>query len=662
MLVTKMKTSYYFFSPSNQRDILVLLALMLIGGMLRFYYLGASSLAGNEDYLAISVNAILETGIPLFPTDILYPRALPMSYITAAFVQLFGFSEFTLRLPSSIFSTLTIPLIYIFSRQIIGRNTGLIAAAITTVFFWEIVMAQTGRMYAMFSFTVLLTFVFLHAAEIEGKQKLRLPALIILALATSLHSISLAFIPMFIALVPYFISKGRKPGILLVYLLVLGLSFMVSNQFSKNEYQRWHNLTTQNIDQSVADTIEIKESRVAVFISKAAPLLQKNVLLTDKNKIYWVAVIAFLFTLLLAVFFIPDWRVFFSFVTLLVVALSFQQVIFAGCIWLFYLFIGNWFGIRHFKISAFVGLCILCIGAMAWVLVELLSSKFTGYNTTQAIKMLFAYPPMFLRLMAETFPWLTLIFIITSFWIAVSTSKAQQFSGPALVLFLFILPLFLMGIHPLALERLYDRYIYFLTPYFIIIIAFGIFTASHVIYKKWQNNKQIIAVFFGMAIVLLIILSGGFSLTRSLVKANTIHGINTDIYDRWTKKHYYHPDHKGPSQFVASHYRDGDIVIAMDILAHYAYFPVADYQLTISKKRDAEGWIGSTTISNAEELTSILNNAKSRRIWIVTAGLHIRDNKDKKEFVSIMNTISKLAGKALYFGEDGDSNVYCVGC
>jgi len=651
----------FFNSSSNRRDAFILLILVIAGSVLRFYQLGFPSLWNNEDYLAISVKAILETGLPLFPTEIIYPRALPMSYITAVFVKLFGFSEFTLRLPSAIFSTLTILLTYIFARQTINRHTALIAAGLVAVFFWEVIMAHTGRMYAMFSFMVLLTFVLIHAAEIEGKRKLRFLVFISLFLVASLHSIALALIPMLIVFVPYFINKGRKPWILLIYLLFFSLSFMVSNQFSKMNYQQWNELTTQNIEQPVSEPADKKETRVDTLISQAAPLLQENIVLTDKNKAYWVGVATIIITLTLAFVVAVKLRIFLAFLILMTVALALQQIIIAGCIWLLFLFTGHWLRVKYYGTLSYISLAVLITGAATWVLFELQTSEFTINNAVHASKILLAYPPLFLRLIFETFPWITLVFITTSIGIAISTSKSKKISGSTLILLLFILPLFAMCIHPLALERLYDRYIYFLSPYFLIIIAFGLSSAYLIILKTWKNNQKV-AVILSVSVLLLTTLSGGFSLTRSIAKANTVHGINADMYDRWTRTYYYHPDHQGPAQFVASQYQEGDLVIAMDILAYYAYFPIVDYQLTVSEKRDAEGWIGATTINTAGKLVSVFDDFQYRRIWIVTSGLHIRRHENDKEFISIMNTIFKYAGEPKYLGADGKSVVYCISC
>ncbi len=656
-----MNSLYFFDSPSNRRDAFILFIIVIAGGILRFHQLGSPSLWNNEDYLAISVKAILETGLPLFPTDIIYPRALPMSYITAVFVTLFGFSEFTLRLPSAIFSTLTILLTYLFARQTINQHTALIAAGLIAVFFWEIIMAHTGRMYAMFSFMVLLTFVLIHATEIDGKRKLRFLVFISLFLVASLHTIALALIPMLLVFIPYFINKGRKPGILLIYILFFSLSFMISNQFSKISYQHWGELTTQEIEKPISEAANKKENSAAIFISKAAPLLHKNIVLTDKNKIYWAGIAALIITLILAFVVAVKLRIFLAFFILMTLAIALQQIIIAGCIWLLFLLAGHGLRVKHYRASSCIGLAVLIISAVIWVLFELQASEMTINNAVQASKLLVAYPPLFLRLIFETFPWITLLFIITSIGIAISASKSKKISGSTLILLLFILPLFAMGMHPLALERLYDRYVYFLSPYFLIIIAFGLSSAYFIILKTWKNSQKV-AVILSVALILLTLLSGGFSLTRSIAKANTVHGINTDIYNRWTRTYYYHPDHKGPSKFVASHYKKGDRIIAMDILAHYAYLPIADYQLTLSKKQDAEGWIGATTINTTEKLVSVFDDFQSRRIWIITAGLHILRHENDKEFISIMNTISEYAGEPMYIGADGKSVVYCINC
>jgi mannosyltransferase len=64
-------------------------------------------------------------------------------------VAIAGTSEFALRLPSAIFSTLTIPALYLLGAELFDRRTGAVAAAMMTVNLTAIGYAQEARSYAL---------------------------------------------------------------------------------------------------------------------------------------------------------------------------------------------------------------------------------------------------------------------------------------------------------------------------------------------------------------------------------------------------------------------------------------------------------------------------------------------------------------------------------
>jgi len=233
------------FEANKYSHIFILFCITTIGVYLRFNNIGALSIWNNEDYLAISVKSILNYGTPLFPTDIIYSRAIPYSYLTTLFVKLFGYSEFTLRAPAAIFSSFSIILTYIFGRQIFGKSTGLLAAALMSVFFWEIYTAQMARMYALFDFAVLLSLITIHAAEINGKTKYRGIAFFSVALTAFLHQISIALVLMLLIYIPYFAYKKINPIKLAPYILLLIAAIIFNILITSYYYNLWDELASQ---------------------------------------------------------------------------------------------------------------------------------------------------------------------------------------------------------------------------------------------------------------------------------------------------------------------------------------------------------------------------------------------------------------------------------
>src|SRR3989344_9082919 len=100
----------------------VLMLLILIGTFLRINNLGMLSLWGDEAVFALSAKGILSTGVPNLPSNSVYPRAIPRSYLIGISFKLLGVNEVAARIPSVIFGILIIPLTYLTARVIIDQK------------------------------------------------------------------------------------------------------------------------------------------------------------------------------------------------------------------------------------------------------------------------------------------------------------------------------------------------------------------------------------------------------------------------------------------------------------------------------------------------------------------------------------------------------------
>jgi uncharacterized membrane protein len=126
---------------------LVLLFAVTIGGALRVYHIGTPSLWWDELRTVIRMrmqpNEIisdLQRGSPLPPFYYL---------LLHYWGNLFGDSEFFVRVPSAIFSTLTIVLVYFLSRELFDWKSGLIAALLVAFSPYSIYYAQEAKMYSL---------------------------------------------------------------------------------------------------------------------------------------------------------------------------------------------------------------------------------------------------------------------------------------------------------------------------------------------------------------------------------------------------------------------------------------------------------------------------------------------------------------------------------
>ncbi len=155
---------------ASQYALPLLCLLTALGGYLRFANLGALGFRWDEDLSGLAVRGILEHGIPLLPSGMIYPRGGALLYLMAASAEWLGFSELALRLPAALFGLALIPLGYAFARALFGVNAGLIVAALLAISQWDVEFSRYARMYAPFTFFYVLTLLWIWRYRVERES------------------------------------------------------------------------------------------------------------------------------------------------------------------------------------------------------------------------------------------------------------------------------------------------------------------------------------------------------------------------------------------------------------------------------------------------------------------------------------------------------------
>jgi mannosyltransferase len=123
-------------------------AITLLGGILRFTNLGSESFWVDEALTAMAVQGDLaETWHRVNANE-----SAPFLYymLEWAWAQAFGHSDLALRIPSAVFGTLTIPVVFAAARRLAGDLAALIAAGLTAtspMLFWY---SQDARAYSLY--------------------------------------------------------------------------------------------------------------------------------------------------------------------------------------------------------------------------------------------------------------------------------------------------------------------------------------------------------------------------------------------------------------------------------------------------------------------------------------------------------------------------------
>ncbi|HEX6711683.1 MAG TPA: glycosyltransferase family 39 protein, partial [Rubrobacter sp.] len=150
-----------------------LLAIMLLGGALRFYGLSVQSLWADE--LAswdFSEKDTLSQVIQGVRGDI-HP---PLFFLILHFTQwIFGDSERALRLPSAFAGWLCIPAIYALGKRLYSEREGLIAALLLAVLWAPIYYSQEARSYSILILFSVLTSYFWWGVMLSLRYRRELP-------------------------------------------------------------------------------------------------------------------------------------------------------------------------------------------------------------------------------------------------------------------------------------------------------------------------------------------------------------------------------------------------------------------------------------------------------------------------------------------------------
>ena len=145
----------HYLSWIPPRDRKILLIITLLGFLLRIWNLGSPSFWYDEVLTLNRSETLFEE------SESLLLRPPSYYFLAWLFIQLFGASETSIRLPSVLFGTLTIPLVYMLTARIkrtdAVRSQPVLAALFLTVFPLHIAASREAKEYAFLAFLVLLT-------------------------------------------------------------------------------------------------------------------------------------------------------------------------------------------------------------------------------------------------------------------------------------------------------------------------------------------------------------------------------------------------------------------------------------------------------------------------------------------------------------------------
>jgi hypothetical protein len=618
----------------------IFLALVVAAGAaLRFWGLGNIGLHGDEDVMALATRGILETGAPILPSGMFYPRALPQLYLMALSVATFGDSEWALRLPSAIIGTLMIVAAYWLARRFLTVHWSIAFAAAVALLPSMIGLSQTARMYVFF-----VTFVILFAVAVFRWERSESTADYAYAVVACIVALLFHTLAVFAALLFFYpwLLKGSKRlfGLGAVAFVACGVIFKLLANWSSAQYFPLVSLEP-GAGASVAAGLQNEVSLAAgglgaaviAVAAGAAWLVARHRRYPSAQMLWFMAGV-----LLLA--------------AAAVLSLLIQYHL-AGLAWFF----GTIFYVRSGRraiVPAALGLLLLALFGLhayaAWRSPEVqtfldLAEALLGKPKPMSYFTFFQFAPAGVIAYA-------LIFL----YYAVRFARRRPLPDHSLLFLVAVFaPLFLMAFF--AEDYVPERYIIGLLPFFVLAAFAGAHELSAVRVRLYGSPaiRQAVAALVTLAIF--------------IDPAEFRHNVNPGYPDFSYLTDHRGVDHKGAAEFVVSRGSDDDdVVIVVDSQQHGYYLPERmDYymrslhdQRNSSFMRDGRMlnlYTGAPQIASGEQLAKVLSDPNYDEVLVVGSG-EIERNRMRYMANGIWTTMQDFGFEEAWLGRDQATRVW----
>jgi mannosyltransferase len=218
----------------RSRAFWILAGLVALGTALRFATLGVQSYHHDE---VVTASRVLRVGFGHAMDAVGFSESAPPLYYATAWIwtQITGTGPWGLRSLSALAGVATIPVAYLVGRELRGRRTGLLAAALVAVNPMLIWYSQEARSYALLTFFCALSLLYcVRALRVDEKRDKRNFVLwgIFSALALATHYF--AVFPLAVEVILLLRRRGRATlaGLWIIALVAILLAPLVVHQMS----------------------------------------------------------------------------------------------------------------------------------------------------------------------------------------------------------------------------------------------------------------------------------------------------------------------------------------------------------------------------------------------------------------------------------------------
>jgi len=177
---------------------LFLLLLLAIGFSLRLRNLGDLTLCGDEGVQALALKGLLECGVPLVPSGLIYLRDAFFIYLQYALLQFVELTPYWIRFPSVLLGTLVLLPAYGLAKMLFDRKSAQLTVLLLTFSQFEIELSRYGRSYTLFQLLFVLALIFFYQGFLQNKKRYKIGFLITALFTFASHYLGAILLVLFL--------------------------------------------------------------------------------------------------------------------------------------------------------------------------------------------------------------------------------------------------------------------------------------------------------------------------------------------------------------------------------------------------------------------------------------------------------------------------------
>jgi uncharacterized membrane protein len=580
-----------------------------------------------------------------------YRRALPLTWILAGSARLFGVEkDVSYRIPVALFGTLTVPLLFLIGRQLVGTSAALVAALMLALSEWHLVFSRQARMYVPFLFFFLAAV----GATWLWAERNRLRDLVLAAAMSGasavMHVVTVLAAPL--AVIPVMFPGWRK----VVPVGLLGLAFATgAGAYAYNRI-----FVRSAYDQMAIGGPELGETATNQG-SLLGPLTQLPT---------WALLVAALGIAL------GSWAARRSepegtppgtlpaLVRQLTAALAGASAsvgqVYAASICLLMFLIPHPVARAKLMKTAGPPLAVTGVLGLGWVAAALLQ-----HGVVRGAKNVLGFPFPYLAVLGEQFIVIMLGFGAVCVWLALTTQRSEENGLRACA----VATLLAAAVPGLLSRWGGTRFLLPAYPFLLLTVAAGLIVAFTLVGRRvgrWSNAATTLAA----SLVVLSGMLGGHGIPQTVRTVALRHG---QPVNAWMHMYPFRPDHEAPGVFVRQARAPDDVLIAEDPLQQRWYAGAVDYwfrsfadarqylyRAPDTRLRDI--YVNSAALPSENSLDSIIGHT-SGRVWLITSG-ETAANRSYYLDEWQLRWLDSLESdrRPVFTGRDGVTQVYCVNC